>query len=872
MSDPLDLEILHNRGFVRKKCEKCGATFWTSDPDRNTCGEFPCDPYIFLDKRIMKEEINFYEMMDKFIEFFKSRNHGKIERFPVVARWRKDVFLVNASIYDFQPHITSGEVPPSANPLVVAQPCIRLVDIDDVGKTGRHLTSFIMMAHHAFNYPDKYVYWKDETVSYALDFLESLGIDKNYITLKENPWTGGGNGGYAFEVIVGGLEVATLVFMEFIEDPNGDIELNGQKFRKMDIRVVDTGYGLERFVWVSKSSPSIFDAIYSDIINRILEISNKKFPESYNEFMKRFVSIKDKSEDVLIEWAKKIIMDLGLDDSYIDFLNYIRKIELIVDHTRSALFMLNDGAVPSNVKSGYLARFVLRRLFRVLEETNLIGHMDYIFKLEMEYFKSMLDEEMFPVIMDMVKVEYERYKENIKKSENIIEKYLQKGNVDLDTLIQLYDSYGILPEIVAEKAKEKGILIKIPENFRSIVASKHERSQEKEKEKTVKLNLKPTRTLYYEDPYMKEFDANIIFIGENFVVLDQTAFYPEGGGQPSDLGYIMQDEKKYFVKDVQKYGDVILHYLENENEMPRIGKVHGVINWDRRARLMRNHTATHILLHSCRKILGKHVWQAGAQKDVLYSRLDITHYKRISNEEIRQIEKEAMKIITECVPVSAEWMDRNEAEKLYGFRLYEGGIPPGEKIRVVKVGNYDAEGCGGTHVKNTGEIGFIKIIKEERIQDGVSRIIFTSWLGAIEEVHKIENILNISSGILKVEHDKLPKTIERFFEEWKELKKYKEKMQERIIYYIIEDIKNKKIDIKNGKISYGEVEKDILFNVAKLLKEKKIDAILKSENLIGIVDSGNIKIPENIKYKDVGFIKIIEGAKLDDVVSMLEVK
>ncbi|MGC8691512.1 MAG: alanine--tRNA ligase [Thermoplasmata archaeon] len=867
--DPLDVNILHEKGFVKKKCVKCGSVFWTADPNRETCGEFPCDPYIFLNKKLMNVELDFYEMKKRFVDFFKERNHGEVERYPVVAKWRKDVFLVNASIYDFQPHVTSGEVPPPSNPLVVAQPCIRLVDIDDVGRTGRHLTSFIMMAHHAFNYPDKYVYWKNETVNYAITFLESLGIERKYITLKENPWTGGGNGGYAFEVIVGGIELATLVFMEFIEDPDGNIVLNGIRFRRMDIKVVDTGYGLERFVWVSKGSPSIFDAVYGDFIKMIMRFSNMNFPEKYEDFMKRFVSIENKSENFLIEKANKIINDLNLDSSYMEFLNYIRKIDMIVDHVRTAIFMLNDGAVPSNVKSGYLARLILRRLFRVLEETGLSKNMKNIFEMEMEFFRPMLDEEMFPVIMDMVNVEYERYRENIQKSMNIIEKYIQKKNIDLNTLIYLYDSYGILPEFVAERAKEKGITVNVPENFRSIVASRHEKALEKEKEEQIKVDVPPTRPLYYEDQYMKEFDAEIIYAGEDFVILDRTAFYPEGGGQPADHGYIIQNGKEYYVKDVQKVKNVIYHYVEGK---PKTGKVHGIIDWDRRSRLMRNHTATHILLYSCRKVLGKHVWQAGAQKDVLYSRLDITHYKKITDEELKNIEKEALKIITDCVPVKTEWLDRNEAEKLYGFRLYEGGIPPGEKIRVVKVGDYDAEGCGGTHVKNTGEIGFLKIIKEEKIQDGVSRIIFTSWMGGLEEIHRMENILRESSGILKVENEKLPKTIQRFFEEWKELNKYKERMQEKLSRLLVEEIKNKKMDIKNGKISYGEVEKDMLFIIAKYLKEMNVDALLKSDNIIGIVDSGKIRIPEDIKYKDAGVIKIIENMDIKDLLSRLEVK
>ncbi len=845
MKDPLDLDVFHEKGFVRKTCKICGAKFWTMDRNRETCGEFPCDPYLFLERPIMNKRLEFFEMMDDFLHFFEKKGHKIIERYPVVARWRKDVFLVNASIYDFQPHVTSGRVPPPANPLVVPQPCIRMVDIDDVGRTGRHLTSFIMLGHHAFNYPEKVVYWKDETVSYALEFLQSLGVDPIHVTFKEKPWIGGGNGGYAMEVIVAGLELATLVFMDMKEDPNGQIEIEGLKFSPNPIRVVDTGYGLERFVWASKVSASVFDAIYPDLMDFIFKKINLEKPENYDEIVKSFVSIKKKDDESLMEELGKKLSEKNINFDYRPFIEKLRKVHMVVDHSRTVLFMLNDGIVPSNTKAGYLARLMIRRLFKVLEDLGLEDSLNNIMEVQEKKFSRMLDESMFGVVMDILSVEKEKYNETKEKGLNIIDKILKKGNVDINTMIELYDTYGIQPELVSERARALGLDIKVPENFRSLVASKHEINTEEKKEVEKTYDFLPTEMLY-EDPYRKEFDANVIHAEKNIAILDRTAFYPEGGGQPPDHGYLEQNGKKVKVVDVQKYGNVIVHYLDDSLEK---GYVKGYIDWERRSRLMKNHTATHIILYSARKVLGKHIWQSGAQKEVFASRLDITHYRKITRDEIKKIEKVAMDIIMENVDVTVKWMERNEAEKLYGFKLYEGGIPPGDKIRVVKIGNYDVEGCGGTHVRKTGEIGFIKILKEERIQDGVSRLTFASGPGALEHVQLLEDNLLNASEILRVEPDKLPNTVQRFFDEWKELKKFKEKMDAEFVKYYIENIRKNAIQEKNIRIFYGKVPKDYAMRIAKQFNEKGSVAIIYSDSLTIVIDNSGKNIVSNLGIK-----------------------
>jgi len=263
----LDLEYFHEHGYIRKKCPKCGSYFWTKDPEQQVCGDAPCEEYAFLSQRFTDRPYSVDEIREAFLGFFERHGHTRLKRYPVVARWRSDIYLTIASIADFQPHVTSGQVKPPANPLVISQPCIRLNDLDSVGRTGRHLSNFEMMGHHAFNSPDEQIYWKNETVEYCHEFLKGLGITGE--SYKENPWVGGGNAGAALEVVKGGLELATLVFMDLKEDPNGTVEVKGNLYSPNPLNIVDTGYGLERFVWASQEKPTIYDAIYPDIVEQV---------------------------------------------------------------------------------------------------------------------------------------------------------------------------------------------------------------------------------------------------------------------------------------------------------------------------------------------------------------------------------------------------------------------------------------------------------------------------------------------------------------------------------------------------------------------------------------------------------------------------
>jgi alanyl-tRNA synthetase len=225
------------------------------------------------------------------------------------------------------------------------------------------------------------------------------------------------------------------------------------------------------------------------------------------------------------------------------------------------------------------------------------------------------------------------------------------------------------------------------------------------------------------------------------------------------------------VVDVQKVDRVITHKLEKLLQVARGTTVKGTLDWRRRMAHSRHHTATHIIIGSARRVLGPHVWQAGAEKTEKGAHVDISHYDRVGLDQLHEIEKVANEVVAASIPVEFLELTRDEAEKRYGFLLYQGGAPAGATIRVVRVGDFDSEACGGTHVRSTGEVGLIKLTRAERIQDGVVRLEYSASLAALENIQRLERQLLSSAAELSVPADQLPRTVKRFFEEWKSLQK-----------------------------------------------------------------------------------------------------
>lgn len=797
-----ELEYFSEEGFVRKECPSCGAMFWTRDEARELCGEPPCVEYGFIDNPGFDDSYTLEEMREAFLSFFEEHDHERIDPYPVAAnRWRDDVLLTQASIYDFQPLVTSGKTPPPANPLCISQPCIRMQDIDNVGKTGRHTMAFEMMAHHAFNAREEIdetyayegeVYWKNKTVEYCDTLFESLGADLSEITYIEDPWVGGGNAGPAIEVIYRGLELATLVFMCLERDPDGEYELkDGNTYSYMDTYIVDTGYGLERWTWMSQGTPTVYEAVYPDMIDFLKSNAGITHTPQEEELINRASRLAgqldiDDVDD--IETARDNIANtLDVSTQHLrDLLEPLETIYAIADHSRTLAYMLGDGIVPSNVGTGYLARMVLRRTKRLVEAVGIDAPLDELVDMQAER----LGYTNRDTIRDMVRTEVEKYRETLDRGTRRVRQLAAdyadaNEEIPLEEILELYDSHGIQPDTVQEIATEYGASVRIPDDFYSLVAARHGSETAITEESSLArddrlADLPPTEKLYYEGPERTEFEAVILDVlereEEGFdVVLDQTMFYPEGGGQPADSGVLVTEDLTIDVVDVQEQDGVILHRTA---EAPGKGEfVRGKIDGARRRRLMQHHTATHIVGHAAREVLGDHIRQAGAQKGTEASRLDIRHFERVPREAVKRIERIANQLVMDNLPVKQEWPDRHEAEDEFGFDLYQGGIPPGQEIRLIHVGD-DVQACAGTHVRRTGDIGTIKILSTERIQDGVERLSFAAGDAAIAATQQIEDALYTAANVLDVSPQEVPETAERFFEEWKERGKQIEALQE----------------------------------------------------------------------------------------------
>lgn len=812
------LKIFEKLGYKQQKCKTCGEVFF-SQINRDTCGDAPCDEYEFIGNPATNKPYTLYEIQKTFREFLEKEGHTHISRYPVLAkRWRDDVFLVGASIFCFQPWITSGLVEPPANPLEIAQPSIRLNDVDNVGRTGRHMTCFTMGSHTVINKEDNFIYWEDETIRLCHEFFKSIGINTKEVTFIESWWKGGGNEGPCYEVCVRGVELATLVFMQYKTLENGEKE-------EIPIKVVDTGYGLERIAWISQGTPTAYDACFSPVVDKLKEITKVKVNKDILAHSAQIAGMMD-IEDIgdIKELRQKVADSLEISlDELLESAEPMEAIYIIADHTRCLAFMLADGIIPSNVKEGYLARLILRRTIRFMKDLKMDKSLAEIMTIQLNFLNKFYPEikESKEHIMNIISLEEERYKTTIKKGRSIVKRTIKRlkkeGNdeLPLNILIDLYDANGIPPETVEEIAKDSNFKVNVPDNFFTLVALEHSEDKSHIK-KEINLPYSKTDLLYYKDFYIKKFNSVVLdYIKEKdkfYLVLDKTAFYPEGGGQPSDLGFLYYNNKEIKVLHAEKIDNVVLHEVDITDESllkELISKeISGEIDWNRRISLARNHTATHLIVAAAKKVLGNHIWQAGAQKGLKRSRIDLSHYKRISSNELNEIEKIANEYVMNNIDLDITVLSRDDAEGKYGFNLYQGGIVPGKLIRVVKIPNIDVQACAGTHVLKTGDIGLIKINKTERVQDGVERIDFSAGISAVESIQNDGKLLKDSSNIFKVTNNQLPKTCERFFTEWKAQKNEINKLKSEIASLKLNELSNNIVEINNLKIIKDVIDAD----------------------------------------------------------------
>ncbi|MBL7055602.1 alanine--tRNA ligase, partial [Candidatus Woesearchaeota archaeon] len=387
---------------------------------------------------------------------------------------------------------------------------------------------------------------------------------------------------------------------------------------------------------------------------------------------------------------------------------------------------------------------------------------------------------------------------------------------DENKLLRLYDNQGISPELVKEEANKSGKEVNVPDDFYAKVAELHEKKEQehatRREEKLPLEGVKETEALYFDDYLKTENKAKVLKIIDGNVILDKTVAYPTSGGQLHDIGTINGEE----IKDIVKQGSVIVHVLSDVPKFKEGEVVTVKVDVERRKQLAQHHTATHIVGLAAKRVLGKHINQAGARKTQSKATLDISHYQSLSDEEIKKIELEANNIVNSKTKVLKKFYPRTEAEQKFGMAIYQGGAVPGKRLRIVEIEGIDVQACGGTHLDNTKEAGNIHILKSTKISDSIVRIEFTAGKAAESEVSSKEDILEESSKILGVEIDELPARVEELFQVWKKARKAAKKKQE----LSEEDIKLK---------SKEKFEGDVLSELVKILKTQP-EHIIKTVN------------------------------------------
>ncbi len=767
------LDFLVETGFVRKICKKCGRGFWSLDESREVCPDQPCQYYEFLGNPPTTRKLSYTETWKHIENFFVHRGHTSIRRYPVVCRWFPTLFFNNASIVDFY-RTENGNVVFDfpANPLIVPQFCLRFNDIPNIGATGRHYSCFVMIGQHSLYNPKKKIgYWKDKCTELNFELLKSFGIDAKEIIFVEGIWLGPGAFGSTLEYFVRGLEIGNEVFTEFLITNNGP--------KEMKEKVIDMGAGLARFAWLTQGTPTSYDVTFKPVLDALKKEITLEYDEKLFLEYSKLAGALNFDEVENLEKTKKIVAEkLGISvDELKRKIEQMQALYSICDHTRALAFAITDGAIPSNVGGGYNLRVILRRALGFIDKFRWKIDLPTVCELHAKQLRKMAPElaEHTGDIRKILDIEKRRYKDAKVRTKRIVEKIVAAGEkIDENKMIKLYDSEGITPEMLTET----GLSVKVPIDFYVKVTERH-MGQEKEKEKQPFdiSGLSKTKILYYKKPEVFSFNAKILKIFDNSnIVLDQTAFYPTSGGQVHDIGSIGKAD----VVDVNKYGDIIVHKLSSVAGLKKGSAVKCEVDKSRRQILKQHHTGNHILNLSSRSILGSHVWQHSALKDIDKAKLEITHYDALSDEETKKIEDYANVVVKKNIPVKTEVLPRAEAEQKYGFRIYQGsqGVPSKE-VRIVSIGDLDHAACGGTHCNSTGEVGFITILRTKRVQDGVVRIEYVSGNIAVKRLEEKERLLKETAKVLGVAEEKVPNAVRKLFEEWKEKRKLLKKMKKK---------------------------------------------------------------------------------------------
>jgi len=774
------------------------------------------------------------ELRELYLKFFESKEHLRLGSFSLVPKNDKSLLLINAGMAPLKPYFTGLETPPRKR-ITTCQKCIRTGDIENVGKTSRHGTFFEMLGNFSFG-----DYFKEEVIPWAWEFVtEVLQIpkDKLYVTIyleddeafdiwskktdidpkrifrlgkDDNFWEiGVGPCGPCTEIHFDRgegpisnvedflkasdedriVEFWNLVFTQFDKDEEGN-------YNRLEHPNIDTGMGLERIATIMQGVDNIFEI---DTVKNILGKVSKLANVAYGA---------DKDKDV--------------------------SLRIITDHVKSVTMMISDGVQPSNEGRGYVLRRLLRRAAR---HGRLLGIKD-LFLTEIvasvvENYKGAYPvlEEKQEYIEKIVSLEEERFNETIDSGMNILSDYIEEMIASKENILKgekafkLYDTYGFPIELTEEILEEKGMKVdkdafkkEMEEQRQRARSARGETSYMGNDEKPINKIESSVNTKF--DGYGKvELKSNIILLADEnefkevivkgekaYIVTEKTPFYAEMGGQVGDKGYIITSTGEAFVYDTKNnIGGKIIHYVEVLNgEIKTNQEATLKVDARRRKNIARNHTATHMLHKALKDVLGSHVNQSGSYVDDERLRFDFSHFQALSLEEIEKIEKLVNDKIMEVLNVGTEVMTLEEAKNSGAMALFDDKYK--DDVRVVSVGEFSKELCGGTHVINSGEIGLFKIVSESGVAAGIRRIEAITGINAMRHMEEKQNLLKEVCAMLKSSEKDIIKRISQLNSELKEKDKEIAELKKKLTQGSENDILDSAKDIQGIKVIAYEID------------------------------------------------------------------
>ena len=762
------------------------------------------------------ERLGLNEIRERYLSFFESKGHLRLPSFPLVPQNDDSLLLINAGMAPLKPYFVGKEIPPR-NRVTTCQKCIRTPDIERVGKTARHGTFFEMLGNFSFG-----DYFKHEATAWAWEFItEDLKLpkDKLWVTVYEdddeaidiwvkevgverdrikkmgkedNFWEiGTGPCGPCSEIYFDrGVEAGcgrpdcavgcdcdkfvefwNLVFTQFDKDEDG----NYNRLAKPNI---DTGMGLERLAAIMQGVQNLFEV--DTVRNIMIEIS-KLAGVNYGENEKSDVSLR-----------------------------------VITDHIRSTTFLVCDGVGPSNEGRGYVLRRLLRRAARHGRLLGIKGNFlyniaDTVINESKNAYPQL--EAKRDYIKKVIQIEEARFSETIDAGLTILEEYItaleEKGEKLLDgsDAFRLYDTYGFPIDLTSEILTEKGLDVDM-DAFTACMNEQKNRSREGRNvgeeaawSEDVYMQIGKTITSLFVGYENESAEGKVIAIvkdnaitdtlsdGENgVVILDKTAIYGESGGQKGDMGVITADGVKMVVTDAKKLGDgKILHFVYVEEGSVAVGDcVTSSYNKERRMDTARNHSATHLLQKALQEVVGSHIEQAGSFVDDKRLRFDFTHFEAISQEDLKKVEAKVNEAIMASYDIDVKVMPIEEAKKMGAMALF--GERYGETVRVVNMGGYSIEFCGGTHLKNTAQAGLFKILSEGGVAAGVRRIEATTGRGVLEYIAEKDSVIAQTAEVLKTNPTELVNKAESVTGELKAIQKSLEEVKAKMAQATANDL------------------------------------------------------------------------------------